>query len=82
MPDDGGEGLGVHSVFQSSSGEGVPKLVGAENTPYVIITTKARRIDHAGERNQPPTTEHLTKTQREPQRLWYNTMAFFIMKGE
>ena len=27
MPDDGGEGLGVHSVFQSSSGEGVPEVM-------------------------------------------------------
>ena len=71
MADDGEECLGVHPMLQSGGCEGVPKLVGAENTPYVIITTKARRIDHVGERNQPPTTEHLTKTQQEPQRLWY-----------
>ena len=36
MPDDGGEGLGVHSVFQSSSGEGVPEVMGTSDRVAVM----------------------------------------------
>ena len=40
MPQGAGQGLHIHAVLQRQGCEGMPKLVGAENTPYVIITTK------------------------------------------
>ena len=36
MPDDGGQGLHIHPVLQGHGGEGVPKLVEAENEAILV----------------------------------------------
>lgn len=42
MADDGGEGLGVHPMFQSGSGEGVPEV------RQMFINTKTERYKKPG----------------------------------
>ena len=54
-------GFDVIAAFQRHDCVGMPKLVGAENTPDAIITTKSRCIGHIDECNQPLQLNNIEK---------------------